>query len=90
MKRASSVGANLLPGYGPDAICLWTQNVENPPGEDDTSNLKKLISTTSYDKWIAWSYAIISLLAIVAMYGLSTHVDAGAPETIASLQAPGP
>lgn len=56
----------------------------------DMSNLKKLISTTSYDKWIAWSYAIISLLAIVAMYGLSTHVDAGASETIASLQAPGP
>ena len=54
------------------------------------SNLKKLISTTSYDMWIAWTYAIISLLAIVAIYGLSTHVDSAASETIASLQGPGP
>jgi len=49
------------------------------------SNLKKLISTTSYDMWIAWTYAIISLLAIVAVYGLSTHGDPSASETIASL-----
>jgi hypothetical protein len=85
MKRASSVAANLLPGYGPDAICVWPQNVESPMGEDDMSNLKKLISTTSYDMWIAWTYAIISLLAIVAVYGLSTHGDPSASETIASL-----
>jgi hypothetical protein len=54
------------------------------------SNMKKLISTTSYDIWIAWTYAIISLLAVVAIYGLSTHIDADAPATIASLQSPGP
>jgi hypothetical protein len=90
MKRASSVGANLLPGYGPDAICVWPQNVENPAGEDDMSNLKKLISTTSYDMWIAWIYAIISLLAIVAVYGLSTHGDPSASETIASLYSQQP
>jgi hypothetical protein len=54
------------------------------------SNLKKLISTTSYDIWIAWTYAIISLLAVVAIYGLSTHVDADAPATIASMYSPEP
>ena len=54
------------------------------------SNMKKLISTTSYDIWIARTYAIISLLAVVAIYGLSTHIDPDAPATIASLQSPGP
>jgi hypothetical protein len=62
----------------------------NPTGEDDMSNLKKLISTTSYDIWIAWTYAIISLLAIVAVYGLSTHGDPSASETIASLYSQQP
>jgi len=89
MKRASSVGANLLPGYRPDAIGLLAQNVREPTGED-VSNLKKLISTTSYDMWIAWTYAIISLLAIVAVYGLSTHGDPSASETIASLYSQQP
>jgi len=59
-------------------------------GRDAMSNMKKLISTTSYDIWIAWTYAIISLLAVVAIYGLSTHIDTDAPATIASLQSPGP
>jgi len=89
MKRASSVGANLLPGYGPDAIGLLAQNVREPTGED-VSNLKKLIATTSYDMWIAWIYALISLLAIVGVYGLSTHGDPSASETIASLYSQQP
>jgi tellurite resistance protein TehA-like permease len=54
------------------------------------SNMRKLISTTSYDIWIAWTYAIISLLAVVAIYGLSTHVNTDALATIASLHSPGP
>jgi hypothetical protein len=76
---------------GPDAIRLWLDGADNPPGgENAMSNMKKLISTTSYDIWIAWTYAIISLLAVVAIYGLSTHVDTDAPATIASLHSPGP
>jgi hypothetical protein len=57
--------------------------------EDAMSNMKKPISTTSYDIRIAWTYAIISLLAVVAIYGLSTHLDTDAPATIASLHNPG-
>lgn len=56
----------------------------------DMSNTKKPISKTPYDIWIASTYAIISVLAIVAMYGLSKHGDAGAAETIASMQSPQP
>ncbi len=54
------------------------------------SNLKKLISTTSYDMRIAWTYAILSLLAVVAIYGFSTHVDTDAPELVASLHSQQP
>jgi hypothetical protein len=89
MKHATSVGAIFSQATRPDAIWLWLK-VKNPPGEYVMSNLKKLTSTTSYDMWIAWIYAIISLLATVTMYGLSKHVDAGASETIASLHSPGP
>lgn len=51
------------------------------------SNRKPTILQTSYDLWIIWSYAIISLVALVAMYGFSKSPEAAMTEGAAALQS---
>ena len=54
-------------------------------------NNKTPILASSHDTTIIWSYAIVAIFAVLAMYGLSTHTAGGdAPEILASMLGPQP